>query len=224
MVSAKRISILGCLGLAAGMAAFGANPTSPFTQCPGVGADPTGCQLLIVVTAVNGAGAATAFNVFQSTTDLGPFDGSEDTLIGVLNSSGSTLKTVTVSGPVGSGVFLFDLDGACISGLYTPQPTAAQCPGGAYQTTDPGDYGSVNASFTAISGSGDSGTVVVGGANGLANNGTAWFDLEGTITAQQLGGGGTPTTPAPKSLILVLMGLAAAILYYMVRNSRTRMA
>ena len=58
-----------------------------FPECPAVGHDTSGCELLITVTAVNGSGTASAFSVATSSPDLGPFDGSDDTLIGVLNSA-----------------------------------------------------------------------------------------------------------------------------------------
>jgi hypothetical protein len=191
------------------LAAYGAAPASPFTECPGVGQNPHGCAILIVVTSVNSAGAATGFTAYQSTTDIGPFDGSEDTLVGILNSSGSTLKSVAISGGAGSGIFGFDGDGACSQGLYTPAPTAAQCPGGAYTSSDPGDYESSSATFTAIAASTDAGTVLVGGASGLASSGTAWFDLENAIGATSIvPTTPPPTTPAPPALLLLLTGLA----------------
>src|ERR1019366_5521153 len=55
---------------------------SSFSECPAVGNDTSGCELLITVTAVNGSGAVTAFTTATSSPDLGPYDGSEDTLIG----------------------------------------------------------------------------------------------------------------------------------------------
>jgi hypothetical protein len=214
----SRLVVLVCMLMVVAMAVYGAAPTSPFTQCPPVGADKMGCQLLVVVSAVNSSGAATAFNVFQSTTDLGPFDGTEDTLIGVLNSSTGTLKSITLFGGTGSGVFLFDADGACFSATtYTPAPPAAQCPGGAYTTADPGDYASINASFGTIVPSGDSGTINLGGAAGLAVNGSAWFDLEGVINAQQIGGS-PPPTPAPSTVWLVVTGLAAVGIWQLRRS------
>jgi hypothetical protein len=170
---------------------------STFTQCPAVGSDATGCQLLITVTAVNGSGAATAFTVTQSTTDLGPFDNSEDTLIGILNSSNATLSSIFLSGGTGSGAFSFDGDGACPAGSYTPGPTAAQC-GTALQ--NPTGYGSVGASFGTICPSTDCGTVLVN----LAPGGSTWFDLEGAITASQVSAG----VPEPGSVLLLGSGLA----------------
>lgn len=209
MKTSRSLYLASMLLTGGALAAYGAAPASPFTECPGVGQNPTGCAILIVVTSVNGAGAATAFTSYQSTTDIGPFDGAEDTLVGILNSSGSTLKSVAISGGTGSGIFGFDGDGACAPGAYTPAPPAALCPGGAYTSADPGDYESSTATFTGIAASTDSGTVLVGGGAGLANNGTAWFDLENAISATSITPvAPPPTTPAPPALLLLLTGLA----------------
>jgi len=192
---------------AAGMA-YGAGP---FTQCPGVGSNPTGCNLLITVTAVNTSGAATSFTVTTSTTDVGPFDGSEDTLIGITNASSGVLKSIFLTGGAGSGVFFFDNDGACPAGSYSPSPTATQC---GTTTQNPTGYGSANASFTGISTNFDSGTVLTGGTAGLNPGQSTWFDLEGVILANQIGA----TTPAPSSILLMLTALAGLGLYFLKRR------
>jgi hypothetical protein len=200
-----------CMLMVAGAVVSGA-PIS-FPQCPPTGLNTTGCELLITVTSVNGSGAATAFTVATSSPDLGPFDGVEDTLIGITNAASPALKSIVLNGGVGSGVFGFDGDGACPAGSYTPGPTAAQC-GTALQNST--GYGSAGASFTAISASTDSGTVLVGGAAGLANGQSTWFDLEGAITAPQLTG-----VPEPGSFVLLGTALSALLGIGLRRRLRT---
>ena len=87
-------------------------PAPRFPQCPQVGAD-AGCQFLIDVT----AGGTT---VVQDTTQ-GPYENSEDALIGVRNDSASPLSSIPISTP-GSDVFGFEQDGLCDPG-FGPVPT-----------------------------------------------------------------------------------------------------
>src|SRR2546427_584504 len=66
-------------------------PTPPFTQCPPVGFD-TSCAVLIVF---NPDGSrATLVDPLQP-----PFDGIEDTLIGVQNNSTGSITALVLSGP-----------------------------------------------------------------------------------------------------------------------------
>ena len=199
--------------MAAGLFAFAAIPTfaANFTQCPPTGSDTNGCELLITVSAVNASGAATAFSVATASPDQGPFDGVEDTLIGIVNSAPATLNTIALSGIAGGdGIFDFDGDGACPAGSYSPSPTAAQC---GSSTQNPTGYGSAGVSFTGIGGTLDSvGTVVLTG--GLATGASTWFDLEGPVTATIISGGGG--VPEPASLVLIGTGLSA--LYFMRRR------
>jgi hypothetical protein len=172
-----------------------------FSECPAVGADTSGCELLITVTSVGPLGVATAFTVTDSSPDQGPFDGSDDTLIGVLNSSGATLTAIGLLGPSGEDIFGFDGDGAC-SG-YTPGPTATQC-GSALQ--NPTGYGSAGASFALINPiTQNSGVVLLTG--GLANGSSTWFSLEEALTATDLTSSGTPEAGTFLMLSSGLIGL-----------------
>jgi hypothetical protein len=74
-------------------------PTPPFTQCPPVGLD-TSCAVLIVF---NPDGSRTTF---VDPTQV-PFDGFEDTLVGVQNNSSSPVTSLALTGP---GIFGFDGD------------------------------------------------------------------------------------------------------------------
>jgi hypothetical protein len=166
-----------------------ANATS-FPQCPAVGNDTSGCEFLITVTAASG-GTATAFTVSASSPDQGPYDGSDDTLVGVLNSSGSTLTALGISSSL--DIFAFDGDGAC-SGLYGTIPGCAGA-------TDPSGYAPAGVTFSGINGSYTSGTVNF--SPGIANGGSAWFSLEDALTATSI----VPSAPEPSSLFLLGIGL-----------------
>jgi hypothetical protein len=151
-----------------------ATPTAPFNECPALGFD-TGCALLIYISP---SGTVTVL----SDGTQGPYDGSDDTLIGVLNDSSSSVNAVSLQG-VGSGTpFAFDGDGACqvtnSGGGAGFVPPPAGCPFGPY------GYEGPNTSFSGISTDKSSGTVNFTSA--LGSSGTAWFTLEGQITASSI--------------------------------------
>lgn len=136
----------------------------------------TGCGALITVYQVDDGGNATAFTV----TTLGngnPYDGVEDTLVGVQNSSGATLKSITLSSPdqTFGGIFNFDADGPCSF-------NSSVCFNGALAGVDPGDYQGPNNTFTNISADKTSGTVSFN-APGIPSPGSTWFAMEGTPTS-----------------------------------------
>jgi len=123
----------------------------PFTQCPAVGAD-TSCAILIVVT-------DKAINVYTDTSQ-GPFDGIEDTLIGVQNNSSGTLLSLPLSGA--ASIFSFDGDGLCTFITCSwPNPTTYEGP---------------NVAFTSISSDQTSGTVIF--PSGIPSGGSTFFSLE----------------------------------------------
>jgi hypothetical protein len=160
--------------------AAAAPPTPPFTQCPKVGWD-LSCAVLLVI---NADGSVTT--VFDATQ--GPFDGVEDTLIGIQNNSTSTVSSVNLVSPGPPPGFGFDGDGLCSgimsgpsstvgnSGPGTFFPPPAGCPFG------PTGYEGKDTSFSNISLLADSGTVNFR-AGGLKSGDSAYWSLEGKISA-----------------------------------------
>lgn len=152
----------------------------PFHQCPPVGSD-TGCAQLIVVNA-NG-----------TTTVLvdpaqGPYEGVDDSLIGVQNNSGHSLSKLNLGSPSGADIMGFDGDGIC---------TPSQWPAATTQTTPPGcpnpalgigfgltGYEGPGTYFSNISSNQETGTINFNPA--LRFGGSAYFALEEALTAGQL--------------------------------------
>jgi hypothetical protein len=175
------------LGMCVGSAAT-------FTQCPPTGVNTGGCRLLITITGVSGV-AASSFTVTTTTNppDDQPYDSADDTLIGVLNSSGSPVSTLTLSST--TDIFGFDGDGPC---TITPGPRNCN-------PADASGYGGPGVTFTGINGAATSGTVNFTPA--LANGGTAWFGLEEALTATQI----QPGVPEPGSWGLLITGLGGLV-------------
>src|SRR6266849_5325178 len=113
LAAALSAAVLAATGSAAGAPAAASGP--PFTACPAVGASAS-CGVLIVLN----ADGSTSLSVDPGSSN--PFDGSDGTTIGVLNSSGRTIPSVVLASNL--GLFGFDAGGMC-SGTFPP-PT----PGG----------------------------------------------------------------------------------------------
>ena len=147
-------------------------PMPPFTQCPPIGMSAS-CGVLIEFT-------DTGTNIFVDPT-VPPYDGVEDTLVGVLNDSSATVNNVTLAGVgvTGAPIFGFDGDGLCAG--FTGSPPG--CPFG------PTGYEGPNTSFSGISPDMTTGTVNFTG--GLAVGGSGYFSLEDKLV------GSSFTTPTP---------------------------
>lgn len=180
-----------------------------------------GCNVVITI-AANGS-------VSTTVTNSNPYDGSDDTLVGVINNSSTPLSQLTVSG---SAISDFEGDGICafgaggIAGDTFTSGSSAYCSASALGGTDPQDYQGPNQTFTNFS-SGNAVTVVFSPAI-AGGGGTNFFSLEEppsnalTVTTPT----GTPTplptsTPAPASLILLATGIAAMGLYYLIQRQRS---
>ena len=125
--------------------------------CPAVGND-TDCGVIITIT---DSGASLSF------TGQGPFDGIEDTLVGVVNKSKLPIHALGLTST--QTIFDFDGDGIVAFGI----------PGNSQDGTG---YGGPNAFFTNINSSRTSGTVnfIVPIA---AGGGTGFFSLEDAISS-----------------------------------------
>src|SRR5258708_26928777 len=157
--------IVAVSALAFAGAASATPPTPPFTQCPAVGLD-TSCGTLIVI---NSGGSVEAVN----DRSQGPFDGVEDTMIGVQNNSGSAVSSIALE-----GVVIFGFDGDGIWGGYIPAPPA--CP---YGTTG---YEGPGTEFTIANSNEGSVNFV---PSGLAAGASTYFSLEEAVTCTGVSGG-----------------------------------
>src|SRR6476660_4065461 len=90
-----------------------------FTQCPPVGSD-TSCQYLVTVT---DAGPSVAGDLTQ-----GPYEASDDSLIGVQNSSSKAIAALPLAA-TGTSLFGFEADGICNPGMAPLPPGCVPVPG-----------------------------------------------------------------------------------------------
>ena len=193
----------------AGAATVGTAPLAVANTCPSVGVS-SGCNLTVTL---NANGTATVGNG----SSPGNYDGSDDTLVGVINNSGHTVNSIHLSAS-SSSIFGFDRDGASqrtigvwhsrtttpasgldlVSGTGSSGYTGTDSTSGTYDLTGPMN------SFSNISISGNSGDVVFG-SSGLAKGGSAFFALEEPLTSASFTA--TTSVPEPGSLGILSAGL-----------------
>ena len=155
--------------------------------CPTIG-NATTCNLFITI---NANGTVTVQN-----GDPDPYDGVEDTLVGVVNNFSGSIASLHLTG---SNIFGFDGDGACTFLGCNNGPTKYEGPNTSFTPANLND-GLVNflgglAGCTAnCTGLGDAST---------GNGGRAWFSLEEIANASNT----VITIPEPGTL--ALLGLAA---------------
>jgi hypothetical protein len=155
-----------------------ANPSAPFRLCPAVALD-TSCAILIVIEP-NGS-----LTILSDPTQK-PFDGAEDTLLGVQNNSGITVPSISI-GSSTQAVFAFEApagtDGIChysfVGNAYckvAPKP--------------PTGYEGPDTRFSGVSANKRDGTVSFTDAGGgLAAGASTYFSLENAIAAPKFGTG-----------------------------------
>lgn len=158
---------LTALALSPQLASASPATSAPFTECPHVGAD-TSCAILIVI---NPVGAPS----IMTDGSQGPYDGVEDTMVGIYNNSAQTITSLPLTG---NDIFGFDQDGICDPNnsnvSFSP---GADCSA----NTDPGQgsgYGGPDSTFN-VTDSSDGSVVFENG--GLAPQGTTFFSLEGVL-------------------------------------------
>src|SRR6516164_5707995 len=101
MPNSKSLSLLPGLAMGAAMLASSSTPSGA-QAFPSIGNDSSGPQLLITL---NSNGTATVSNGPGSAQ--GPFDGSDDAYIGVINNTGHTVNALTLHGTVTSNGGIF---------------------------------------------------------------------------------------------------------------------
>ncbi len=147
-----------------------------FPQCPPVGAN-DGCSILITVDA-NGQGSVAAD---PNPPNNGPYDGSDDTLVGLQNNAAGNVTSVNLSSAT-LPIFGFEADGICDPASWPGGPgngAAPGCPSPA--GFGPTGYEGPNNTFDNISADQMSGRVVF--TNPVGPGGSAYWALEEQLSA-----------------------------------------
>jgi hypothetical protein len=167
---------------------------------PGFGNDTNGPELIITIHA-NGTA-----NVTTSSPDQGPYDGSEDTYIGVINNYGSSIKSLTLT----TSPFAFSFDGDGIDAFGAPS-----------NPMDLTGYGGPNAFFTNFTSNGTTGTVNF--INPIpANGGTDYFSLEEPLAGANFVVTVGAAVPEPTSLALFGLGTVGLAGWRLRRNHSSK--
>lgn len=199
--------VTASLIVAAGLGVTTYSAHATLSQCPAIGAS-SGCS--IVFTFGPGGTITTTVDSTQ-----GPYDGSDDVLVGVQNNSGQTQNLIGLTGyGNGGGIFAFDGDG--LQNYTGAPPTPYTYPKG-YSPTGyegPGTWFSNISTTTYFD---DTGTVNF--LNGLADGQAVFFSLESSPNGLNI----KPTTGAlPEPGSLALVGLGVAMLGFASRKRKVR--
>jgi hypothetical protein len=131
----------------------------------------------------------------------GPYDGIEDTYVGVINHSAQSVYSFVVSSSL--PIYGFDGDGLDESPYNSPG-----------NLSDDTGYGGPQAYFTGIDSNQRSGTVNFEG--GIAPGGSTYFSLEEVPSTGDIGGGGVisgTAVPEPTPILLAGMGILGLVGY-----------
>ena len=188
--SVRRVLLLAGLAFVALAAAGPPNASAVFSQCPAVGQN-TGCHILITINA-DGSVTITADTVAPND---GPYDGAEDTLVGLQNNSASSISSLNISSAT-LAIFGFDGDGICDPGSWpggAGNGAPAACPSTA--GFGPTGYEGPNNTFSNISVDEMSGTVNF--TTPIPPGGSTYWGLEEELSAADFTAqpGVTPPTP-----------------------------
>lgn len=163
--------------------------------CPAVGDATAGCDLVITVTN-SGTTVATGPSF---TLAGGTYDGSDDTLIGIINNSTSALSSISLSSS--TDIFGFDGDGIDTFGVTG-------------NSKDTSGYGGPDTFFSGINAFATAGTVDFVTAL-AAGGGNTFFSLEeALVPSQVVVTPPAPAVPEPSTLVLLgtgLVGLCGAM-------------
>jgi hypothetical protein len=195
----------------AGAAVFGGATPATATVCAPVGLD-TDCRLTITL---NPGGTGT---ISTNTAQAPAYDGSDDTLVGVVNNSGQTVTSIRLNGGA-NPIFAFEGDGlganpnptSGLAGAFGASPPAGENTNASHGPTYSGTD-STGANFD-LSGPLNSFSNIVGNVGnvnfpgGLAAGATAFFSLEEPLTAASFT---VVVTPTPEPATLSILGAALA--------------
>jgi PEP-CTERM motif len=194
----RSLFLAGAVFSAGSLSAAAVLPICPTTSSNVTGADATGCGVLITM----GTSGATI-----AITATGPFDGVEDTTVGVINNSLKPLTSLTLTATDASGAFGFEGDGIQ---TFTSVNGVVIGSGGA--TTYEGPTSTFSLAGVDAAGGG---TLVVKLSTAIAaSGGSTYFSLEGNPATAGGGisvGGAVPEPGTFGALGAGLLGLAGLV-------------
>lgn len=163
---ARRYAFAGVLatGTALALPALAGTASAATGPCPAVH-DATGCGVIITIN------ATAPFVTVSNPGNGNPYDGHDDTLVGVVNNSGVALSSLGLSSSL--DIFGFDGDGVCTS-TFTGD---SYCSGLAKSASG---YEGPDNTFSGISSDKKSGTADFTSA--LGGSASTWFSLENDLS------------------------------------------